>query len=51
MDEKLATLNLRMDKEMKIKFKSCASLNDESMTSALIRMIEEYIEDNEKKMG
>lgn len=45
------SLNLRIDEERHTKFKACTVLNGESMTDALIRMIDEYIETNEKKMG
>lgn len=49
MSNELTTLNLRVDKDTKNKFKSCTSLNGESMTDTLRKLMLQYIEETEKK--
>lgn len=49
MSDEMTTLNLRIPQDLRRKFKSYASLNGETMTDILIKMIKEYIEENENK--
>lgn len=51
MDKETVNLNVRIDTNVRRKFKAYASMNDETMTDVIIKMINEYIEENEKKMG
>lgn len=45
------SLNLRIDEDRHTRFKTCTVVNKETMTGALKRMIDEYIETTEEKMG
>lgn len=49
MSEKETTLNLRVNKQLKLKFKGYVAMNGETMSEALERMMKEYVEKNENK--
>lgn len=49
MSDEMITLNLRINKDLRNKFKAYTSLNGESMTDVLVERINEYVEENENK--
>lgn len=51
MVDETVNLNVRVHKTVRNKFKAYTSMNGETMTDVILKMIDDYIETNEKKMG
>ena len=51
MTDKVVNLNVRINDNTRKKFKAYTSMNGETMTDVILELIENYIKENENKMG
>ena len=50
-DKMADSINVRIDPEKHRKFKTCATMNGETISQIIMRTVDKYIEESEKKMG